>query len=354
MLLRTDLLFGHAALRSFICVMSMAVKRPLIATRIGLASALTLSCFAGACQKTDAPPGDRPEKDKDRPAAAASVKTTKSPAKPSDDQMKDVVIKTTAVAGPIYMLEGRGGNIGVSAGQDGVVLVDDQFLPLAPKIQEAVRALGKGDAKFVINTHWHGDHTGGNPEFGKTAPVIAHENVRKRVSTPQQLRGEVIEPLPAAGWPVVTFQQSASLHMNGEEIRLVHFPHGHTDGDTVVFFTGANVVHMGDHMFNGRFPFVDTESGGDPVQYAANVKAVLDQIKDDTRIIPGHGPLATRADLIAFHKMLVDTIETVRAGKKAGKSLADLQKAGLPEYASYGAGFIKTDVWIETLYQSLK
>jgi cyclase len=165
----------------------------------------------------------------------------------------------------------------------------------------------------------------------------------------------VIEPLPAVGLPVVTYKETVSLHMNGEEIRVVHFPRGHTDGDSIVFFTGANVVHMGDQFFNGLFPFVDTETGGDPVQYAANVKSVLDQIKDDTKVIPGHGPLASKADLATFHQTLIDTMKIVRQAKKAGKSLEQAKQAGLPEkYKSWGEGYIKTDVWIETLYKNLK
>jgi cyclase len=269
--------------------------------------------------------------------------------------MSGVTIKTTQVAGNIYMLEGRGGNIGVSAGEDGVVLVDDQFAPLVPKILDAVKAIGKGEPKFVINTHWHPDHSGGNPLLGAKASIIAHENVRKRLSTRQEGAGRVFEPIPREGLPVVTYQESASLHMNGEEIKLIHFPRGHTDGDTVVFFSGANVVHMGDHFFSGRFPYVDTGSGGDPVQYAANVKSVLDQIKDDTKVIPGHGPLSSKADLAAFHQTLTETIQLVTAAKKAGKSLDQVVKAGLPEkYKAYGEGFIKTDAWIETIYKSAK
>ncbi len=288
--------------------------------------------------------------------AAGSVQTTQSPAKPpAAGQDDNVTIETTPVAGPIYMLKGRGGNIGVSAGADGVLMVDDQFAPLAPKIMEAVRALGKGEPEFVLNTHWHGDHTGGNTEFGQKAAIIAHENVRKRLSSTQQVMGTTVEAIPAVGWPVVTFQQSVSLHMNGEEIRVIHFPNGHTDGDSIIFFTGSNVVHMGDHFFNGKFPFVDLGTGGDPTKYAANVKSVLDQVKDDTKIIPGHGPLASKEDLAAYHAMLVDCIKIVRAAKKSGKSLADAQKAGLPDkYKSWGDAFIKQDMWIETIYNSLK
>ena len=328
--------------------MPVSVNRPAIATCIALLSIPLL-----ACQKSEKkdPPAAEPATGSDD-----KVKTEKSPPRPADDSMADVTIKATQVAGHIYMLEGRGGNIGVSAGEDGVVLIDDQFAPLAPKILEAVRALGKGEPEYVVNTHWHGDHAGGNPEFGAKASIVAHDNVRKRLSTEQKRRdGEIVEPMPAAGLPVVTYAQSASLHMNGEEIRLVHFPRGHTDGDTVVFFSGANVVHMGDQYFNGKYPFVDIESGGDPAGYAANVKAVLDQIKDDTKVIPGHGPLATKADLAAFHQMLIETSDVVRKGKKAGKSLDQLQEAGLPEkFKSWDGGFISGKVWIETLYNGLK
>jgi cyclase len=329
--------------------MSVCVNRPANATCIALLSISLLACQKSDEKKAD-PSAGSPK------TSADPVKTEKSPPKPADDSMADVTIKTTQVAGHIYMLEGRGGNIGVSAGEDGVVLIDDQFAPLAPKILEAVRVLGKGEPEYVVNTHWHGDHAGGNPELGAKASIVAHENVRKRLSTEQKRGdGEVVEPMPAVGLPVVTYQQSASLHMNGEEIRLLHFPRGHTDGDTVVFFSGANVVHMGDQFFNGKYPFVDVDSGGDPVGYAANVKSVLDQIKDDTKVIPGHGPLATKADLAAFHQMLVETTEVVRKGKKAGKSLADLQKAGLPEkFKSWDGGFITGSVWIETLFKSLK
>lgn len=322
---------------------------------------VSISLSGPACQRSneggdgsDGSEGDRRAETKPAPGPG-KVETTKSPAKPGDDNMDDVTIKTTHVVGNIYMLEGRGGNIGVSAGEDGVVLVDDQFAPLVPKILAAVAELGKGEPRFVINTHWHPDHSGGNPDLGGKASIVAHENVRKRLSTRQEGRGRVVEPMARPGLPVVTYQQSASLHMNGEEIRLMHFPRGHTDGDTIVFFTGANVVHMGDHFFSGRFPFVDTASGGDPVGYAANVKAVLDQIKDDTKVIPGHGPLGTKADLAAFHQTLTDTIKIVKDAKKAGKSLDQAKKAGLPEkYKSWGEGFIKTDVWIETIYTSAK
>ena len=165
-----------------------------------------------------------------------------------------IEIKTTHVAGSIYMLEGAGGNIGVSVGPDGILLVDDQFAPLAEKIRNALKALGEGPLKFLVNTHFHGDHTGGNVVFGAEAHIISHANVRKRL----QMKSPSKEALP-----VVTFGDSLSIHFNGEEIRVMHFPNSHTDGDSVVFFTGSNVVHTGDLFFSGRFPYVDLDSGGD-------------------------------------------------------------------------------------------
>ncbi|HWM84951.1 MAG TPA: MBL fold metallo-hydrolase, partial [Kofleriaceae bacterium] len=207
------------------------------------AMCIALLSLAMACQQVKEKSGEKSKESPEEEGAGGpkkgTVETTKSPAKKADDGMDKVEIKTTQVAGHIYMLEGAGGNIGVSAGEDGVVLVDDQFAPLVPKILAAVKVLGKGEPEYVINTHWHGDHVGGNVELGGKASIVAHENVRKRMSTDHNIRGEVVEATPAPGLPVVTYQQQVSLHMNGEEIRLVHFPRGHTDGDTVVFFTGA-------------------------------------------------------------------------------------------------------------------
>ena len=268
--------------------------------------------------------------------------------------MENVQIKATHVAGNIHMLEGRGGNIGVSAGSDGVLIVDDQFAPLADKIRAALKKINPGRLEFVLNTHYHGDHVGGNIEFGPEAHIIAHANVRKRLSTPQQLFGRTSEPQPAEALPVITFDNSLSLHFNGEEIRVIHFPHGHTDGDSVVFFKKSNVVHMGDHMFNGMFPFVDLDHGGDVKGMADNVQAVIKQVPADVKVIPGHGPLADRDDLKTFHAMLIETISHVQTQREAGKSLVEVQAAGVPaKWNPWGNGFIKTDRWLETIYKSL-
>jgi cyclase len=310
------------------------MNRIRIIALLGLLGLLGLA--AVACQKasqTSEPPPSRP------------IGATEPEAVP---------IVTVPVAGAVSMLEGAGGNVGVSAGPDGVLLIDAQFIQQVPGILEAVRALGKGEPELVINTHWHGDHTGGNPALGASAHIIAHQNVRRRLSTRQEVRGRVVEPLPHRGLPVVTFAESVTIHFNGEEIRVVHLPTGHTDGDSVVFFTGSNVVHMGDHFFAGRFPYVDVGSGGDPLQYTRNVASVLEQIDEGTRVIPGHGKLTDRAGLEEFHRMLVDTTEVVRAAKQAGRSLPQAQKAGLPAaYRGWGGGFITAEVWIETLYRSL-
>ena len=266
---------------------------------------------------------------------------------------KAVTITTTKVAGNVWMLQGQGGNIGVSAGADGVLMVDDQFSRLAPKILAAIRALGKGDPTFVVNTHWHGDHTGGNADMGKFAKIIAHENARKRLTWEVPTKGRTRKTIPRHGLPVITFPQAVSLHFNGEQVNVIHFPTGHTDGDSVVFFTKSDVIHMGDHFFNGRFPFVDTNSGGNVVQYLKNVAKVLSLIGANTKIIPGHGELASKPDLQRFHNMILETMGVVAAAKKAGTSLADIQKAGLPKYEAWGKAFIKTDKWIATLYNGL-
>lgn len=273
---------------------------------------------------------------------------------PAQDDFSKVEIKATKVAGNVYMLEGAGGNIGVSVGRDGILIVDDQFAPLADKIKAALKTLGEGKLKFILNTHWHGDHTGGNAVFGPEATILASSNVRKRLEAGGSIFGEKIPAAPREALPVITFDDSVSIHFNDEEVRALHLPHGHTDGDSVIFFTKSNVVHMGDLFFNGKFPFVDLDSGGDVEGYARGVATAIAQTPAGASIIPGHGALATLDDLKAFHRMLVGTIEVVRKGMGEGKSLDQLKAAGLPaEWKSFDGGFIKADAWIETIYKSL-
>ena len=268
-----------------------------------------------------------------------------------------VQIKATKVAGNVYMLEGSGGNIGVSVGADGILIVDDQFAPLADKIRAALKELGQGKLRFILNTHWHGDHTGGNVVFGPEAPIIAHDNVRKRLATEQKsvVFQRTTPASPKEALPVITFDQSLSVHFNGEEIKVIHYPKGHTDGDSVIFFTSSNVVHLGDDFFAGRFPFVDLESGGSIDGLIRNVGEIIGKIPADAKLIPGHGPLSTVDDLKSYHRMLQQTTEIVRQKMAAGKTLDQIKSEGLPaEWASWGTGFIKTDRWVETIYNSLK
>ena len=262
---------------------------------------------------------------------------------------QDVEIKTEKVAGNVYVLFGQGGNIGVSAGADGILMIDDQFERLADKIKAALKELGSDRPRFVFNTHWHGDHTGGNPVFGKDAIILAHENVRKRLSTPNS-GGREFKPLPAVGLPTITYKDGLTVHFNGEEVRAVHYPKGHTDGDTVLFFTGSNVVHLGDNFFAGRFPFVDLQSGGSVEGLTRNIAELIKTIPADAKLIPGHGPLSGVSDLKTYHQMLTETVSHVREKMKT-KSLEDIKKEGLPEkYKDWSWNFISADRWIETIY----
>lgn len=266
----------------------------------------------------------------------------------AQQDFSQVEIKTHPVAKNIYMLEGSGGNIGVSVGDDGMLIVDDQFAPLADKIKAALNKLGEGKLKFVLNTHHHGDHTGGNPVFGKEAHIVAHTKLRERLAA--------VASTPKEALPVITFDESLSVHFNGEEIRARHYPAGHTDNDAIIFFTGANVVHMGDHFFNGRFPFIDLAGGGSVDGYIKNVGDVIAEIEkmpSGVKIIPGHGPLATIEDLKTFHAALKETTEIVRKQMKEGKTAQEIQAAGLPEkYKDWGSGFVSTERWIGTIVRA--
>jgi glyoxylase-like metal-dependent hydrolase (beta-lactamase superfamily II) len=262
-----------------------------------------------------------------------------------------VQIKATKVAGTVYMLEGSGGNIGVCVGDDGIVIVDDQFAPLAPKIREALKGISDKPLKFVINTHFHGDHTGGNVQFGTDATIVAQENVRKRLVS----GGSATNPTPKAALPVVTFNDHATIHVNGEDIRAVHFPHGHTDGDSVIFFTQSRVVHMGDDFVTYGFPFVDTASGGSVIGMIENVEKVLGMVTPDTKIIPGHGPLSTPDDVWKYVNMWKETRQIVADAAKAGKTPAQMKEEKiLAKYEEYSKGSIKTDAWIDVLYRDVQ
>jgi len=272
---------------------------------------------------------------------------------PAQQDFSKVEIKASKVAGNVYMLQGSGGNIGVSVGEDGIVLVDDQFAPLAQKIKDALKNITDKPIKFVLNTHFHGDHTGGNVKFGSEAPIIAHENVRKRLQEGGKVAGNSVEPAPKEALPVITFNDRATVHLNGEDIRAIHFPNGHTDGDSVIFFPNSNVVHMGDDFVTYGFPFVDAQSGGTVNGMIAGVEKVLTMVPEDVRIIPGHGPISTPADVRKYIGMLKDTRALVAQAAKEGKTADQMkQEHLLAKYEDeYGKGFIKADAWIDLLFK---
>ncbi len=269
----------------------------------------------------------------------------------------DVTVTVKKVTDRIYMLQGSGGNIGLCIGKDGVLMVDTQFEPLADKIRAAVRQVSDKKIEYVINTHYHHDHTDGNKQFGAEAVVIAHENLRQSLADGRtvEMFNREIPPQPDAALPEITFEESLSLHYNGNEILLMHYPEAHTDTDTVVFFLDDNVVHVGDLLFNGMYPFVDVTGGGSVEGLIVNLDVILNLIDEDAKIIPGHGPLAEWQDLKDFRDMLVETNDIVRARMQEGLSLDDIRKAGLPLEITerWGNGFLSTEQWLGILHASL-
>lgn len=245
--------------------------------------------------------------------------------------MDDVQIRTEQLADGVYVLFGQGGNIGVSAGPDGVFLVDDQFAPLTDRILAALSEITSEPVRFVFNTHWHGDHTGGNENLGEAgALIVAHDNVRERMSADQVLEriGRPVSTTPASpdgALPVVTFSSDVSFHINGDELHAFHVSNAHTDGDAIVHFVGANVVHMGDTFFNGRFPFIDTATGGSidgVIDAAGRALAVMDA---ETRVIPGHGSVTTRETLRDYRDRLRSMRDAVAELVDGGLSLEEIQ-----------------------------
>lgn len=270
-----------------------------------------------------------------------------------------VEIKTEKLSNTLYMLIGAGGNLGVSVGADSVFVIDDQFAPMTPKIEAAIKKLTAKPVQFVLNTHWHGDHTGGNENFGKAGAIImAHDNVRKRMSSEQFISffRSKTAPAPAQALPVVTFAQEVTLHLNGEEIFAFHVPNAHTDGDTIVHFRKANVFHMGDTFFNGFYPFIDVSSGGTPDGVVAAADRVLALSDDKTRIIPGHGPLSSKADLKTYRDMLATVTARVKALVKDGKAMEDIvaAKPTADFDERWGKGFIPAPRFLEMLVEGLK
>lgn len=280
-----------------------------------------------------------------------------APAAAQQDFSK-VEVKVERIAPGVAVLFGAGGNIGLSYGEDGNIIVDDQFAPLTDKIAAAVATLDPDPIRFVINTHWHFDHTGGNENFGRRGAVIlAHDNVRARMSTEQFLAAMnmKVPPSPKDALPVVTFADGVTLHLNGDTLHVIHVANAHTDGDSLVHWQKANVLHMGDTFFHrASFPFVDLSSGGSIDGVIAAANRGLQIAGPSTRIVPGHGPVATRAELVAYRDMLVDIRSKVAAGIRAKRTLAQIKASG--PAARYGMpnGFIKPDQFVEAVYNSLR
>jgi cyclase len=266
----------------------------------------------------------------------------------SQDKWDTVEITSQAVSGSVHMLEGMGGNIGVSAGPEGILIIDDQYAPLAEKIATAIGDISKQPIKYIVNTHYHGDHTGSNAYFTevKGSTIFAHDNVRKRLADKEEHTH--------AELPVVTYQQGMTFHFNGDTINVMYMPAGHTDSDSVVWFEEANVLHPGDLFFEGRFPYIDLDGGGTVAGYINNVTKLIGMLKEDTKIIPGHGKLATKADYQKALDMLVDTAAMVKSMKAEGISLDDAVKRGLGEkYTAWAWNFITEEKWISTLYKGI-
>jgi cyclase len=290
--------------------------------------------------------------------AAALAFAVATPLLAQQQDFSKVEVKAEKVAEGVYMLTGSGGNIGLSIGKSGSLVIDDQYAPLSEKILAAIKTLTPDPVRFVVNTHWHGDHTGGNENMATAgAFLVAHENVRKRMGSEQfiAMLDRKVPASPEAALPVVTFAEGVTFHWNGDEVRAFHVAPAHTDGDTIVQFVKADVVHMGDCFFNGNFPFIDTSSGGKVDGIIAAADRVLGAIGDKTRVIPGHGPVATKADLQAYR----DTVKSVRdrvAKLKAEGKAKDAVVAAKPtaEFdAKWGQGFIKPDVFVGIVYDSL-
>ena len=276
-----------------------------------------------------------------------------------EEDLSKVQITVTKVSGNVYMLQGAGGNIGASVGEDGLVVVDDQYAPLAEKIQAALKGVTDKPLRFIINTHYHTDHTGGNAFFQKQAPVIAHDNVRKRLEAggPAGNLGSISmdhKPTPKEALPILTFDHDVTVHLNGEDIRALHFPSGHTDGDSIIFFPKSNVVHMGDDFVRYGFPFIDLAAGGSVEGMIAAMEEVIPKLPADVKVIPGHGNISSLDDVRTYVKMLIDTRAAVEKGVQQKKTLDQLkQEKVLQPWQTWSGDFVSTDVFIETLYNDL-
>ena len=263
------------------------------------------------------------------------------------DEMKDVAIKVTSVRGNVYMLQGAGGNIGVLATNDGLIMIDDEFAPLAPRIQVAMRGISDKPIKYIINTHFHGDHTGSNSFFAKQAPIIAQANVRTRLMANPADKQVAL--------PILTYDSGMDIYLGAEDVELMHLAHGHTDGDTAVYFKHANVLHTGDLFFEIGFPFVDLKHGGSVKGYLADVRYLIANTPDDVMIIPGHGKLTNKKRYIEFANMIDYSIKLVERELAAGLTEQQIMQQGIgKQYQQWSWSFVNEKKWLQTLIDDLK
>jgi len=292
-------------------------------------------------------------------AVAAFVATAGALPLAAQTNWDSVGIRTIPAGHGVHMLVGSGGNIALAVGEDFAFVVDDQYAPLSEKILAAIRAATDKPVRFLVNTHWHGDHAGGNEKMAKAGVIIvAHDNVRTRLSTDQFIEAfkSAVPASPKGALPLVTFAENVTFHLGNETIHVVHVPPAHTDGDAIVHFTRANTIHMGDTFFNGRYPFIDLSSGGSFEGVIGAVDAALRYANDSTKIIPGHGALATRADLMSYRSVLASVRDRVAALIKQGKTKEQViaAKPTAEWDASWGTGFMKPDVFLGIVYESMK
>ncbi|VAW85806.1 MBL-fold metallo-hydrolase superfamily [hydrothermal vent metagenome] len=276
----------------------------------------------------------------------------------SDGQFSDTTIETIPLGSGIYMLTGEGGNIGLSVGEDGIFIIDDQFAPLTEKIKAAIAKLSDQPIRFAINTHWHFDHTGGNENLAKeNVIIVAHDNVRERMSRDNVIAAFNMEipASPKAALPLITFNDEVTFHLNNEEIHVVHQPNAHTDGDSIIFFKDANIIHMGDIFFNGLYPFIDASSNGNIAGIINTVDHILEITDDKTKIIPGHGPLGDKKSLLIYRNMLVTVKERMQNLIDQGKTLEEIismmPNADLDE--TWGKGFLDPEAFLRVLHSTM-
>ncbi|CAG0928665.1 hypothetical protein TFLX_01004 [Thermoflexales bacterium] len=267
----------------------------------------------------------------------------------------EISLRPQLLSGTVYLLPAEGGNVGLCAGQDGAVWVDIPQAAEVARVQAGVESLAPGPLKFLVNTHAHGDHVAGNALLGEQMPIIAHTNVRKRLMADQSITvgiKTVIPAQPPVAWPRIVFDQALTLHLNGEEIRLIHFPQGHSDSDVIVWFSTANVVHVGDIFWPGMFPFVDVENGGSVEGLKQNVAKLIELLPATAQIIPGHGPVSDLTGLKAYHRMLGETTDWICKQRRANKSVENIRQAVPEEWLTWGHEFISTAAWVELVLYS--